>query len=231
VSEPFLGIEHRPFNFRLREARLALGLSRAALAAASGVSPTTVGALEALKAWPSPGVASRIAAALRDDPEALFPPEVGVALRGRSARTTYSVLPMECLTLTDPSVALLEAPDAVAGEGYQGELAALLAEGLDKLPARERRVLEMRYGLNGLEPMTLRDVGLNLGASVERARQLEMQALRKMRHPARHRQLAGYGYEPRWDDSPPLARCLECGHAEPGHFSACSRADNRRQRR
>jgi RNA polymerase primary sigma factor len=54
---------------------------------------------------------------------------------------------------------------------------------LQTLPERERRVLEMRYGLNGEEPRTLAEVGEQLGITRERARQLEMQALDRLRNP------------------------------------------------
>ena len=54
---------------------------------------------------------------------------------------------------------------------------------LDQLPARELRVLQMRYGLLDGEPLTLNEVGRRLGISRERARQIESQALRRLRTP------------------------------------------------
>lgn len=55
---------------------------------------------------------------------------------------------------------------------------------LDRLTPRERRVLEMRFGLYNGERCSLEAVGAELGVTRERARQLEIQALQKLRHPA-----------------------------------------------
>jgi RNA polymerase sigma factor (sigma-70 family) len=51
-----------------------------------------------------------------------------------------------------------------------------LRPGLDRLPERQREVLELRLGLDGLEPLTLDEVGQRLGVTRERARQIEQQA-------------------------------------------------------
>ncbi len=51
---------------------------------------------------------------------------------------------------------------------------------LDALESREAAVIRMRFGLDSYEPMTLREVGENLGLTRERARQLESQALQKL---------------------------------------------------
>jgi RNA polymerase primary sigma factor len=51
---------------------------------------------------------------------------------------------------------------------------------LDGLPDRERRILELRFGLTGEEPMTLEDVGKQLGVTRERIRQMELKTLRRL---------------------------------------------------
>ncbi len=63
---------------------------------------------------------------------------------------------------------------------------------LDQLPARELRVLQMRYGLLDGEPLTLNEVGRRLGISRERARQIESQALRRLRTPLSQYKLRSY---------------------------------------
>ena len=55
-----------------------------------------------------------------------------------------------------------------------------LAAALERLDERERRVLELRYGLGGEHQHVLADVGRVLGVSRERARQLESRALAKL---------------------------------------------------
>jgi RNA polymerase primary sigma factor len=54
-------------------------------------------------------------------------------------------------------------------------------ERLKRLGERERRILQLRYGLNGHRPLTLRELGHKLGVSRERVRQIERRALRELR--------------------------------------------------
>ena len=63
---------------------------------------------------------------------------------------------------------------------------------LSSLNARERRVLELRFGLGDGYARTLEEVGRQFNVTRERIRQIEAKALRKMRHPTRIRQLQGF---------------------------------------
>ncbi len=56
-----------------------------------------------------------------------------------------------------------------------------LLEALAKLQPRQRRVVIERFGLDGVRPRTLEEVGANLGITRERVRQLEARALRELR--------------------------------------------------
>ena len=67
-----------------------------------------------------------------------------------------------------------------------------LNEVLHTLPERERKVLEMRFGLNNLKQMTLEEVGKYYNVSRERIRQIEKKALRRLRHPHRASGLRDY---------------------------------------
>jgi RNA polymerase primary sigma factor len=67
-----------------------------------------------------------------------------------------------------------------------------LNEILDSLSMRERKVLEMRFGLNDGQGRTLEEVGSEFGVTRERIRQIEAKALRKLRHPIRSRKLRDY---------------------------------------
>jgi RNA polymerase primary sigma factor len=51
---------------------------------------------------------------------------------------------------------------------------------LDSLPERERRVIELRYGLTGEPPRTLEEVGRAFGVTRERIRQIENNTLKKL---------------------------------------------------
>jgi RNA polymerase primary sigma factor len=55
-----------------------------------------------------------------------------------------------------------------------------LHHALLELPAREREVLTLRYGLDGAEPKTLEEIGRRLGLTRERVRQIELDSLRRL---------------------------------------------------
>ena len=55
-----------------------------------------------------------------------------------------------------------------------------LDRALDSLPERDRRVLELRYGLGGEEPHTLEHIGKRLGITRERVRQIEIESLARL---------------------------------------------------
>ncbi len=67
-----------------------------------------------------------------------------------------------------------------------------LRQVLDSLNEREREVLSMRFGLTDGRIRTLEEVGEAFGVTRERVRQIEVKALRKLRHPTRSKKLRDY---------------------------------------
>jgi RNA polymerase primary sigma factor len=63
---------------------------------------------------------------------------------------------------------------------------------LDSLTERERKVLQLRFGLDDGRSRTLEEVGKEFHVTRERIRQIEAKALRKLRHPSRSRKLKDY---------------------------------------
>jgi len=68
-----------------------------------------------------------------------------------------------------------------------------IREVLRTLRDRERRVIEMRFGLTDGRSRTLEEIGRELGVTRERVRQIEAKALQKLRHPTRSYKLQGFG--------------------------------------
>ncbi|HMO55852.1 MAG TPA: RNA polymerase sigma factor RpoD [Roseiflexaceae bacterium] len=104
----------------------------------------------------------------------------------------------------------LEMPVGQEGEGRMGDfieddristpsdaatvsmLREHLEEVLQKLPERERKIIQLRYGLKDGRYRTLEEVGVEFGITRERIRQIEAVALRKLRHPHLGKKLRGY---------------------------------------
>ena len=67
-----------------------------------------------------------------------------------------------------------------------------LTQVLDGLAERERKVIELRFGLEDGHPRTLEEVGREFGVTRERIRQIESKTLAKLRHPSRSSKLKDY---------------------------------------
>lgn len=133
--------------------------------------------------------------------------ELNATLRRRLQRATNKV--RQILTITQEPVSL-EMPVGSEENSYLGDFIEneaelepadaasqqLLLEQmetiLEGLGQRERRVLEMRFGLIDGQIHTLEEVGAEFGVTRERVRQIEAKALRKLRHPTRSRKLRDY---------------------------------------
>lgn len=77
-------------------------------------------------------------------------------------------------------------------EATHGLLREQLMEVLESLTSRERRVIKLRFGLEDGRSRTLGEVGTEFGVTRERIRQIERQALNKLRHPRRSRRLIDF---------------------------------------
>jgi RNA polymerase primary sigma factor len=104
----------------------------------------------------------------------------------------------------------LEAPIGDDGDSYLGDFIEdrnaiappdaaanqLLKEQIDEvlltLTPRERKVLQLRFGLEDGRSRTLEEVGKEFQVTRERIRQIEAKAIRKLRHPSRSRKLNEY---------------------------------------
>ncbi|MDD2822565.1 MAG: RNA polymerase sigma factor RpoD [Candidatus Daviesbacteria bacterium] len=87
----------------------------------------------------------------------------------------------------------IEAPGLKPDEqATRALLRAHLDEVLDSLSPREKRVLQLRFGIEDGKQRTLEEVGKEFGVTRERIRQIEAKAIRKLRHPTRAKKLRDY---------------------------------------
>lgn len=87
-----------------------------------------------------------------------------------------------------PDIEHYSIDDKIMLEELSNELANILAT----LDNREAEVIKKRFGLNGFIPQTLEEIGVAIGVSKERIRQIERDALRKLRHPMRAKLLQDF---------------------------------------
>lgn len=119
-----------------------------------------------------------IANALRSLPEDLFPPAFLKRAMARN-KVTREVDAQDLAGLIGAAQANPEQALEVSTAGDA------LHAALEELPPRRAEVLRMRFGLGSYEPHTLEQVARKIGATRERVRQIELSALRQLKHPSR----------------------------------------------
>jgi len=111
-------------------------------------------------------------------------------------RLSQYTIPLE-MPVADEEHSLLDfledrhvpSPEATASDQLLREQ---LAEALSRLDPREQRVVRLRFGLEDGRTLTLEEVGREFGVTRERVRQIEKEAVRKLRHPSISRKLKDY---------------------------------------
>ena len=132
---------------------------------------------------------AEIAAALPDETPAMTPQRVEeIRKLGREPVSLQSPVGDEGdaeLGELIPDEDAVSPLDVVADRMRREQIEHVLAS----LDGREQRVLRLRFGLDDGHARTLEEVGREFGLTRERIRQIEVQALRKLRHPSRSRKL------------------------------------------
>jgi RNA polymerase primary sigma factor len=93
-----------------------------------------------------------------------------------------------CISINDPSLMNKSLESINNNLSIKIDLSSVL----NTLPAREQKVIKLRYGLYDGYSHTLEETGQIFGITRERIRQIEAKALRRLRHPTRARKLMGY---------------------------------------
>jgi RNA polymerase sigma factor (sigma-70 family) len=162
------------------------------------MAPNVVGDAERLRRV-SERARWKMALALGVPEDVLFPGEIDAL--------PHDGPPQIELSMTREDIRSVEAPDPhvqlIEGAEHHA-LAERIGETLATLGPRERRVVELRFGLDGNGSRSLDEVGHDLGVTRERIRQIETRALRKLRHPSRAKALRPF--MPWGESDAPVAR-------------------------
>ena len=173
-------------NNQLKERRLNAGLSQADFCIACGINLNVYGRLECLQASPIDSygqwkdIALQIASHYQISPSEIWPAETCAIKQHKSVRT---------LRAADRSRLAGVCDRAALGpmESFEkSELKEAVNRSLDLLTADERRVIDLRFGLEGSPVLTLDEVGSMMKKSRERVRQLETTALRRLGQPRKN---------------------------------------------
>ena len=128
-------------------------------------------------------LAHKVAEAVAETPEYLFDP----VLYGRPARRIEIEMGLPALAQAG-AIALPPAPDEILeAEALQ----AAIAGAMSTLTPREAAVLDLRFGLSDGRERDLEEIGETFAVGRERIRQIEVKALRKLRHPTRRKRIDG----------------------------------------
>ena len=186
------GLKRRVYNWNMRRAREGLHLTQADLAKLAGISLSLINHYESLRYSPSPNRAEIIAGILNVDVSALFPDWLKYMVVTRPLKPlpdqsfsleeiTPGRLPEMPLLITDGGIGDVE--EKVSMELLNAKIMMVLGQ----LTPRERKVIELLFGLNGNHEHTLKEAGLVFDVTKERVRQIQTEALRKLRHPSKSR--------------------------------------------
>ena len=190
-TEFAIGVQRRIFNWAFKRARLSKGYTMAKLAEIAGCHIAYLYAVGSFRVYPNERIRDRICIALEVSEEILFPSELRkmrllkqpepVAITARQLRAA------DLLALPAPSM-----EDEIDDKVGNDLLREQIEEILHTLDPRERKVLELRFGLKDGRSRTLEEVGREFGRTRERIRAIEGKALRKLRHPSRSRKLKDF---------------------------------------
>jgi RNA polymerase sigma factor (sigma-70 family) len=181
-----IGMKVRLFNWSLDRAIKAQGWKRAEAAKACGVSLQTLFHWLAFKSYPKERKRMDVSIVLGVSDEIIFPAEIErFRITKQPEPVSFGKEEALALGLCSQEVD----PEQIAiRESLQGAMQGAM----QRLSEREKLVLNLRFGLAGEESLSLREVGVSLGVTPERIRQMEARALRKLRHPGSTRLLRGY---------------------------------------
>lgn len=160
-----------------------------------GFSQNLVGSLLNLKLWPYRkdgktliDTAQRLCNISFYDASEMFP--VALYRGAKNGQGRVFVAEIESAKFIGLGAAeRLALPPMQEVDAMRGELFDATQKALSTLRKNEKKVIELRYGIDGNDECSLAEIGRIIGVSVERVRQIECAALRRLRHLSRSKKL------------------------------------------
>ena len=170
-----VGIKTRVFNWSLDRAIKSKGWTRAEAAKACGVTLQTLFHWLAFRVYPRENKRMDASIALGVLEETIFPEGIeGFRITKQPEPISFGKDEAVALGLCSQEAD----PEQIAMQESLPESVQWAMQGLKE---REKLVLKLRFGLEGEEPLTLRDAGVILGVTGNRVREIQAKAVRKLR--------------------------------------------------
>ena len=181
-----------PYNARLIDARKERGWTQKDMSKLTGISSSHFGHIETLRAIPTQQMIEEISAALNLAQDYLFSESLMEAMReGLFDHRVAELEEQQLIRLTEDRRLHINNGEMV-DLADRAILKKNLAEVLDTLSPREKRIIELRFGLEDGISRSAEEVGKEFDVTRERIRQIEEKALQKMRHPSRSSKLRDF---------------------------------------
>ena len=180
-------------NMRLLESRKQKGYTQIELSKLAGIPISRFQAIENLRCVPTNNEIDNIVGVLGRPGDYLFPEYLLNAVRNDVfAKREVKLREPEIVYLSEVSQKLLPSynpEDDLIEEADNDVLRNRLPRILGTLTPRQQKVIELRFGLDGQDEHTYKELGKEFGVTIERVRQIEARALRELRYRKRSKLL------------------------------------------
>ena len=167
-------------NNELEKIRLAMGLKQEEVAQKIGIGNATYCQIECCRNYPDREKQLKIAKFFGKSIESLFPEWLKAFSQKWKDADKTRIVPISQLSLSSPELLQLESGDyermiETADASY------IVSKFINKLPEKEKKLIEFKYGFKDGEPKTLEEVGKEFRVTRERVRQIEAKAHERIR--------------------------------------------------
>lgn len=170
-----------------------MGWNQAEFSRQLGICPNRVGLWFNMRSYPKGEEMADVCAFVGKSPQELFPEVLkDKGFLGMNKHVTY-YQEIDTSSLLYNSIKALSSPeDDMEKEEKKEKKKEALNNMINTLPDRKRKIIIMRFGLDGEGERTLATIGKELGINTERVRQICACAIRNLQHPVRSRKLESF---------------------------------------